>query len=253
MTRRLLSITVWLAAGHALLLGAFWVLLQVPESNAVMLVLSLLVAAAIVALVGWVEGGGLCMWTLETPLREAVRRALPGPLAAAIGLLAFGSIWMLSGQAGAAWFGHKGEIDAWLMLRLGWTRTAGLHATMARVIVFVRFVVGGLIALTILWWALAGGLRALARVRHWLAAALAPRRVILTALLFYGLVWLPWKAAFWRPAWLAPNWQEAAFAAMKLGTLYLVANVGWAAILLLVQGGMTQDTGRTAETGHGQV
>jgi hypothetical protein len=253
MTRRLLSVTAWLAAGHALLLGAFWMLLQVPESSAAMLLLSVLIVATIVAAVGWVEGAGLCMWIPETSPRQAMRRALPGPVPAIIGLIAFGSIWMLTGQAGAAWSGHKGEIDAWLLLHLGWTRTAGLHATAARLMAFVRFVVGGLIALTILGWALVGGLRALAHVGRWLAAALAPRRVVLSALLFYGLVWLPWKAVYWRPAWLAPNWQEGAFTVVKLGTLYLVANIGWAAILFLVKQGATGSGKLGTENEEGQT
>jgi hypothetical protein len=35
----------------------------------------------------------------------------------------------------------------------------------------------------------------------------------------------------WRPAWLAPNWQETTFVVLKLGTLYLLANIGWALVL----------------------
>jgi hypothetical protein len=131
------------------------------------------------------------------------------------------------------------------MLHFGWTRTAGLHVAVARLLDIIRLVVGTVIALTVLAWALEAGPRALARAGAWLRAAFALRRLLLVALLFYGLVWLPWKAAYWRPAFLAPNWQEAAFASVKLGTLYLLANVGWAAILLLVQQGTERgDAGR---------
>jgi hypothetical protein len=241
MTRRLLSITAWLAFGHALLLGLFWSLLQVPESNTAMLVVSVVVAAAIVAAAGWVEAVALGLWVAGTSWRESLRRARIAPVPAVVALTSFGVIWLLTAHLRAAWFGHTGEIDAWLMQRLGWTRTAGLHSVAGWVIGFIRFVVGGLIALTILAWALAGGMRALARPGRWLGAAPAPRPLVVGGLLFHGLVWLPWRAAFWRPAWLAPNWQEAAFAAVKLGLLYAIANLGWATILRLVQDGAARD------------
>jgi hypothetical protein len=237
MTARLLSITAWLAVGHALLLGLSWALLQVPESNAAMLTVSVLVAASMVAVAGWVEAVGLAMWAPGTGWRESFRRARPAPLPAAIGLLVFGLLWMLTARAGAAWTAHKGEIDAWLMLHLAWTRTAGLHVSIARILTFVRFVIGALLVLTIVAWTLFRGFAALARIGAWLSAALSPRRVVLVTALFYGLVWLPWRAAFWRPAFVAPNWQEVAFVAVKLGVLYLVANVGWATILYLVEEG----------------
>jgi hypothetical protein len=242
MTRRLLSITAWLASGHALLLGLFWSLLQVPESNAAMLIVSMLIAAAMVATSGWVEGVAFGLWSPGTSWRQALRRARVAPVPAAIALVVFALIWLLTAHASQAWFGHSGEIDAWLMRHFGWTRTAGLHATAARVIAFVRFVPGGLIALTIVAWALAGGMRSLLKATRLLATALAPRRLAIGAVLFYGLVWLPWRAAFWRPSWLSPNWQEAAFAGVKLGALYLVANLGWAAILFLVEQGARENS-----------
>lgn len=236
MTRRLIAITAWLALGHAALFGLFWSLLQVPESNAAMLAVSALLVVAMIAAAGWVEATALTAWSSGASWRDALRRALPAPLAAALGFVVFAAIWVLAARAGTAWSSHSGEIDAWLMRHLGWTRTAGIHAAIPRVLNLVRFV-GGLVALTLVAWTLTGGFRALAKAGGWLKAALAPKRVALAALLFYGLVWLPGKAALWRPAWLTPDWQEPAFVAVKLVALYLAANLGWAAILYLIQQG----------------
>ena len=43
--------------------------------------------------------------------------------------------------------------------------------------------------------------------------------------------WLPWQAVDWRPSWLAPDWQETTFVVLKLGVLYLLANLGSALVL----------------------
>jgi hypothetical protein len=244
MSARLLSITAWLAAGHALLLALFWGLLHVPESNAAMLVLSALLAACLLALGGWVEGIGLSAWTPGATWRDAVRRSRLAPAAAVVAIALLGVTWLLTARAYSAWAAHRGEIDAWLLLHLGWTRTAGLHAGVGRVIGFAR-VVGGLLSATAFAWTLDGGIRALVRADRWAAAALAPRRLLFGAALFYGLVWLPWKAAYWRPASVAPNWQEIAFVGIKLALLYALANLGWAAILYLVRDGAKPDTTTT--------
>lgn len=238
MTARLFAITAWLAAGHALMLGLFWSLLQVPESNVAMLVVSALVAIALVAAFGWVEGAALAAWSPERGWRALARRAAAAPLAAVVAVALFGLLWWLTGRGAARWTAHRGEIDAWLMLHLGWTRTAGIHGTFRALVWFIRWGVGASLALAIVAWTIERGPRALTQVGGWLAAALTPRRLVLVVAVLYGLVWLPWKAAFWRPAWIAPDWQEAAFVAIKLGVLYLVANLGAATILYLVHQGV---------------
>jgi hypothetical protein len=233
MTARLIVITAWLAAGHLLVAGLFWGFLQVPESNVAMLALSACAVLAMVVVGGYVEGVGVAAWSPGAGWRDAVRGAALAPMAFAVGLAVFAGIWWMTARAGTAWTAHRGEIDAWLMLHLRWTRTAGLHTMAAWVLGFVRYVVGASLALAPVA-AIGRGPRALARVGTWLAAALSPRRLLLLGLLFYGLVWLPWRAVSWRPARLAPNWQEPAFLAIKLAVLYVVSNVGWAAILKTV-------------------
>ena len=45
------------------------------------------------------------------------------------------------------------------------------------------------------------------------------------------LVFLPLQAAYWRPEALPPNAIEIAFAAVKLGAIFVAANIGWALVL----------------------
>lgn len=231
--RRFSALTAWLTAGHALVFGLFWLLLQVPESNVLMLLASALLVLAMAAAVAVTEGVGLAWWQPESGWRGAIRHALPALAAALPALVVFALVWVATARGATAWTARQGEIDAWLMLHLGWTRTAALHGAIAWLVAFVRYAVGLSLSLTILWVAQRDGLKALARPA-WLRRAVSPLRLVLVALCLYAGLWLPWLAASWRARWVAPNWQEPLFVAVKLGVLFLVANVAWAAILGLV-------------------
>jgi len=233
MMPRLLTVTTWIALGHAALLGLFWLLLHVPESNVLMLAASALIVVAMAALAGWVEGTGLAAWTPGARWREVFLRGARVVVALWLGLALFGLVWWLTARAEAAWTASRGEIDAWLMLHFGWTRTARLHDAVEWVLFFVRWAVGTSLALTPAACALGRGLAGLGRLR-WILAALSPLRVVSIGVLLFVFAWLPWRAAYWRPTWLLPNWQEAVFAVVKLGVLYAVATVGWALVLWVV-------------------
>jgi hypothetical protein len=240
MSARLLIITAWLAVGHALLAGLFWGLLQVPESNVAMLVVSALVGVALLVVAGWVQGIGLAAWAPESGLVGAARRAVRAPLAMVIGLALGGLVWLVTRAAAVAWAAHAGEADAWLMLHFGWTRTAGLHVVVRWLILFVRYAVGASLILTVVAFAVERRLSGLARIGTWLRAAFSPRRLALVALVLYAFLWLPWRAVYWRPAWIAAGWQEPLFVGVKLAVLYVVANLGWAALLYVVRDGAVE-------------
>jgi hypothetical protein len=239
MSARLLTVTAWLAAGHALLGGLFWALLQVPESNAAMLLVSALVGLVLIAVAGWVQGVGLAAWS-PVSLPAAARRAGRAPMALAVGLVLCAVVWWITLAAGSAWSAHRGEVDAWLMLHVGWTRTAGLHAVVRWLLLFVQYAVAASLLLTLVAFSVERGMAGLVRVGAWLAAACSPRRLALVALVLYGFLWLPWRAVYWRPAWIGTNWQEPLFVAVKLGVLYLVANLGWAAMLYVIRDGAVE-------------
>lgn len=236
MIARLIAITAWLAAGHAVVFGLLWLLLQVPESNAWMLLVSALLVVAIVACASFVEGVGVSAWTPGTSWRQGPARSARALPAAILAVVLFGGLYLATALAYAAWVGHRGEIDAWLMLHFGWTRTARLHSAVWWVVDVVRWVVGVSLALSVIGWAVSRGLASLGRA-GWLAAAFSPRRLLALGLLLFGLIYLPWKAAYWRPAWVQPNWQEPAFVAVKLSLLYLLACLAWAGVLKVVETG----------------
>jgi hypothetical protein len=80
-------------------------------------------------------------------------------------------------------------------------------------------------------WAFASNGFAGVRGARWIRAAFSLRRLFTLAGILVVFFWLPWLAVAWRPAWLAPNWQETTFVVLKLGTLYVLANIGCALLL----------------------
>ena len=230
MTTRLLAITGWLAAGHAVLGGLFWLLLQVPESNVLMLGVSALLVLLIGAGAGFVESAAIAAWRRDRPWRVAASRALSAlpffVLAAAIVV----ALWWLTGL-GLRWAAaHRSEIDAWLMAHWGWTRTAVLHAAIVWLLRTVRFALGVSLGAALIAAGVNEGWRAVVRM-GWLSRALAPRRWIPAGLALLLLVWLPWQAVDWRPALVTATWAEPVFVAVKLAGLYLVSHLGLALAL----------------------
>jgi hypothetical protein len=230
MIARLFAIVAWLTAGHAVLFALFWLLLAVPESNVAMLAASALAALAIAVVLGIVEGAGLVGWQPGVPASEWPRRtvrALPGVW---LGGLLFVIAWNLVALAGWWWQGHRGEMDAWLMAQFGWSESGRLQAAAGWFFAVLSIVLGLSMALSLASTVIRRGVRSAARPT-WLREAASPRRLVTLSAIGLVFLWLPWQAVSWRPAWLAPNWQEAVFVAAKLGVLFLVANVGWALAL----------------------
>lgn len=230
MIARLSAITACLAVGHAALSGLFWLLLSVPESNIAMLIASALIVLLMIGVFGWVEALGVLAWHTTRPARELPRRALhlmPWVwLAGLVFLLVATLVSALSGT----WFGHRGEIDAWLMLHFNVTETGRIHGLAQWVLLFLTYVLGLSLAVALVEGRVGEGVRTAARAT-WLRAAVSPVRLLLLTGIWLLFLWLPWRAVDWRPKGLAPNWQEVAFVAVKLGVLYVVANVGWALVL----------------------
>lgn len=243
MIARLSAITACLAAGHAVLSGLFWLLLAVPESNLAMLIASVLIVLLMITVFGWVEGLGVLAWHTTVPARELPRRvARLMPWVWLAGLVFLVVATLVSGLSGA-WFRHRGEIDAWLMLHFNVTETNRIHALAQWVLLFVTYVLGVSLAVALVEGRVRDGATSAARAT-WLRAAVSPVRLILLTGIWLLFLWLPWRAVDWRPKGLAPNWQEVAFVAVKLGVLFLVANVGWALVLGL---GRAQAVGFKAE------
>ncbi len=229
MTARLLAIAGWLAAGHAVLAGLYWLLLAIPESNIAMLAASALTVVTLVLAFGWIEAVGLLAWQPEERRRDLPRRGIGKAPGVWIGAVLFVAAWFLVALAQAHWDSYRGEIDAWLMAQFGWTTTGGLHDAVRWLLAFVRFL-GLSLAVSLAWAFVSNGFAGIRSIR-WVRDAVSPRRLLVLGGILLVFVWLPWRSVNWRPAWLAPNWQESTFVVLKLGSLYLLANLGWALVL----------------------
>jgi hypothetical protein len=227
---RILRAAMWLLAGHIALGWLYWRLLNVPESNATMLALSAVLALLLVFGAGVVEANGILQVGTDWPWRERLRLALrrSGMLVTAL------AVWVLvSWMCGwvESWHtAHRGEIDAWFIARLDWTNMAWLHGTVRWLLRVVRYVVGTSLAVAILAAGILQGVTGVLRFR-WIRAALAPIRLLTIGIIVALFFWLPWRAAWWRPAFLPPNVLEPAFGAFKLTVLAIVMHIGWALML----------------------
>jgi hypothetical protein len=219
----------WLAAGHLLVAGLYWLLLQVPESNVWMLASSAAIVVATVLLGGIIQSTAILAWTSSEPMSAALKTAVRRGWLVVLPLAVFGCVWWLTGAAENWLARHVGQIDAWIIATFGWTKTAGLHSGMAWVIAFVRYGIGTSLAVALLACLARQGLRGV--TSPWLRRGLAWKTLaIVSAVLFVG-VWLPWQAVYWRPASLPPTWVQPAFAAVKLFVMYFVGNLAWAVVL----------------------
>ena len=229
MTARLTAIALWLAAGHLALVGLYWLLLSTPESNVAMLAVSAVSVLLMALIFGWVEAVGLLAWRPDARARELPQRAMGKIPGVWLGAALFVVVWYLVAYVLAHWEANRGEIDAWLMAQFAWTKTGGLHTLVRWLFTFVRFL-GLSLAVALALAFTADGFRGI-RSERWIRGAFSLRRLLVLAGIIVVFVWLPWQGVNWRPAWLAPNWQETMFVVVKLGGLYVLANIGCALIL----------------------
>jgi hypothetical protein len=205
-----------------------------------MLVASVAVTATMLLLAAWIEGAAVQLLTYRVGLSfsaEGGDRPWYDPLLGVrsvmpfLGALAvFGACWWLAGRLGSWYASQRGELDAWFIARFGWTNTSVVHFLVGWLVAFLRYVVALSLSLAFFVQGSRAPLRSFAS--RWIRAAFSPARLLSLAVLLLLLFWLPWRAVYWKPGWLNPNWQEVVFVALKLGLLYIVAHVGWALGLL---------------------
>ncbi len=231
MTRKALALLVWLVAGHAAMAGLFWGLINVPESNVAMLALSgfavftLLIAGALVE-------GTAGAWLLPgRTFREALHAGLLSAPALVAALVLFGAFWSLGSLVDGWHEARRGQVDAWLIATFDTPDATWPHRLLDVVVFLLRAVVGLSLALALFFARLEGGWKAMLRPT-WLRAGLSRDQVMLVAIAMTLFVALPWQFAYWRPADLPLTWVQPAFAAAKLGLIFVAMNVGWLLCLL---------------------
>ena len=245
MIKRASAILAWLVVGHAVLGALYWALLLVPESNVFMLATSLLLVLGMVWWLGLVEGVGLLAWRADDGLRASVAPAAKRVWLVVFPLVVFGVVWWMTGLASGSLDRNWSEIDAWILVKTGWTRFPILRSACEHVMAFVRYGLGASLALTLFVDLLRSGVGGL-RSPSWLRRAFSWRQLLVIAAALVVGVLLPSHLAYWRwqPAGATATWFEAVFAATKLSLLYLLANASWAATLRTVVRGSTA-TGTT--------
>lgn len=217
--------------GHALVLGLFWVLLGIPESNAVMLALSALVTLALLGVWGLVEGVAGAWLLPGRTFGEALAdggRAIPALLIAG---LVLGVFWWIGGRVDAWHEASRGEIDAWMIARFNAPEATWPHQLIEAMVFIITSIVGVSLAVAVLFARLEGGLAALVTA-GWVRAGLSRDQLTLVAIGMTVLVALPWQFAYWRPEKMPATWVQPAFAMVKLGLIFVAMNVGWALCLL---------------------
>jgi hypothetical protein len=227
---RLVTVTLWLLAGAALTAGVYWSFLITPESTVWSLgasALLLLTAAFLLALtisgaaVGWRHG------VSSSHIRTAVVAA-PGMVPAA---LVAGLVWWLGGSITDRMALYSGPINAWFIASFGWDDVSWLFTGVTWLAGWLKWVVGPVLALTLMGAILADGWRGAASA-GWIKRALSPMPLATATVLFAALVAAPWTYLTpWRPADLPPTSLELGFVIAKLAVTALLMAVGVALII----------------------
>ena len=207
-----------LALGYALAGAFYWALLNVPESNALALVLSALLVLSIVVTGAATTAGAIVLGRGTAPEDGHHLGAAIGGFV--LGLAIFAALCAMTGETDAWWGAHRGEIDALFLRYGGSTRTGWLHQSESWLSFLLRWALG----LSVIAALAAAGARSGTRgLPHGLRAAvrLAPLAATIAGVLIVSEV--VWRLAYWRPRRLPPTWMEPAFVAIKLAVLYGLA------------------------------
>lgn len=238
MIRRSIAIVAWLVAGHVVLGGLYWALLQTPESNVFMLTTSALLVLLMLIGVGIVEGVGLMAWQHAGGVAGLIGGVARRVFWVVPALAVFAALWWVTGVHLRYFEVHAGEIDAWFIAKTGWVRTAWFHVGMQWIGYFLRFVVGVALALSLFAAGLGQSWAGAAR-GGWLARAFSWRTLAIVGLALLAIWAGPWQLAYWRPSGLPSTWMQPTFAGAKLVVLFVVANALWALVLWAIGRAMT--------------
>jgi hypothetical protein len=219
-------VLAWGAAGHAVLLALLFWLINVPESNAWMIALSLALCLATLFVAATVEGTATAWIVADLDFPRALRRGARALIPFVCGVAVAAACWWAARRIEGWHVGRSGEIDAWMIARFNAANTVWVHRTINAVAFVLRWIVGLALGWSVLAAWARGGVRAIARLT-WVRTGLSPQTIALTAIAIVLFVALPWRAAWWRPRGLPATWVEPASAATKLAALYLIVHVGW--------------------------
>jgi hypothetical protein len=230
MIARVCGVTAWLLVGHLLLVGLYWLLLNVPESNALALAASALLGLLLVCGAGIIDTSALILLKPGTTARQALARGVRLLPVFVLALLVWLAVSWTCGWLRGVHDAHSTQIDAWLIAKFDWTKTAALHRTIVDVLSVIRYVIGISLAVSLVAVAAFESGADVLRLR-WIGRAFRPLQLVAIAVAIFGLVWLPWQAAYWLPRQVPDSNLQIAFATVKLAAIAVLAHVGWAIVL----------------------
>ena len=227
---RLVLVTSWLLIGAAVTGGAYWGFLNTPESTALALASSVVLVLLTVALLSATLNGAIALW-VNGPSRFAFTRSLRVIPAVVPALLVFALIWWAAYRLDTWVALRSGEINAWFIATFGWDDMSWLFTAIGFFTTWLRWVLGSLLALSLMAGVAVIGWRAAIRAQ-WLRRSLRVRTLIAGTLWFVALVALPWLYLVpWRPNWVPPTGTEFAFIVAKLSIAAILMATGVALMI----------------------
>ncbi len=221
--------TLWILVLGAVTSGVYWTFLVTPESTVWSLVASALLAVAALLMTGLTASGAIAMLASgpSTATMQRAIRSIGGAFPAALIVL---MMWWLTTR-GEAWVGLRyGQISAWFIAQFGWADMSWLFTTIRYIALWFRWVVAGLLALSLIAGIVAIGWPALGQAA-WLRRALRPRALLASTIWFVVLIALPWIYLVpWRPKALPATSVEFAFIVAKLSVSAILFAIGAALI-----------------------
>ena len=226
----LLLVTTWILVGAAVTGGAYWGFLTTPESTVFTIASSVLLVLLAMALLAMTINGAIFLW-VNGPSARALRRSFKVIPAVVPALLVFALFWWLAYRIDTWVALRSGEINAWFIATFGWDNISWLFTLIRFFTTWMRWVLGALLAVSLMGGMAVVGWRAAARVQ-WLRRALHPRALAVATLWFVVLIVLPWLYLVpWRPNWVPPTGAELAFIVGKLSIAAILMSAGVALMI----------------------
>ncbi|MFN7983705.1 MAG: hypothetical protein U0Q11_17800 [Vicinamibacterales bacterium] len=202
-------------AGAALTGGAYWALLNVPESNVLALAFSALLVVLIAVIAGYALSVALSAAS-GSSIGQAVQEGVRGVPGFLTGGIVFVVLWYLTTSIDAQWTEHAGEIDALFLRYAGTAHTAWLHTTVGWVLWLIRWGVGAAVVAGATTTSVTRG-----SIGRGLSLSVSPLPLGATLLALFVAYEL-WAFVYWRPKGLPADSAELAFVSAKLAVLAVV-------------------------------
>lgn len=217
--------SLWILFGSALTGAAYWTFLITPESTGGALAMSALLLLVSSLLLAITLSGAILVWStgLSPQLFRSAVTSVPAIVPAA---LVFGAIWWAVGSVTDQITIYSGQINAWFIATFGWDDISLLFRAINWGAIWLKFVAGVMLALSVMSGIIANGWTTVAGLA-WITRALAPLRLALATLWFGALIAAPWFYLVpWRPEGLPATSLEMAFIVAKLSVAAALMAIG---------------------------